>query len=71
LSQSQTIINNKLRESLNNKLNQSGISRGKNLNNININTPKNMMPKVEEAQIEQSPDPVKDDDRKNFNFSKQ
>ena len=71
LSQSQTIINNKLRESLNNKLNQSSISKGKNLNNININTPKNMMPKVEEAQIEQSPDPVKDDDGKNFNFSKQ
>ena len=73
LSQSQSIINNKLRESLNNKLNQSGISKGKNLNNININinTPKNMMPKVEEAQIEQSPDPVKDDDGKNFNFSKQ
>ena len=72
LSQSQTMINNKLRESINNKLNQSGISKGKNLGNININTVKNLMPKVEEALVEQSPDPLKDDDEgKNFNFSKQ
>ena len=71
LSQSQSMMNNRLKESINNKLNQSGLSKNKNLNNININNIKNIMPKVEEAQVEQSPDPVKEDEGKNFNFSKQ
>ena len=56
---------------MNNRLNQSILSRGKSINNININTIKNIMPEVKEVQIEQSPDPVKDDEGKNFNFSKQ
>ena len=54
---------------MNNKLNQSILSKGKNINNININRIKNIMPEVQEAQIEQSPDPVKDDKKNNFNFS--
>ena len=56
---------------MNNKINQSILSKGKSINNININKNKNIMPEVKEAQIEQSPDPVKDDKDKNFNFSKQ
>lgn len=56
---------------LNNKLNQSQISKNKNLNNININRIQNIMPKVEEAQIEQSPDPVKNEEENNFRFPKQ
>ncbi len=56
---------------LNNKLNQSQISKNKNLNNININRIQNIMPKVEEAQIEQSPDPVKNEEENNFKFPKQ
>ena len=58
---------------MNNKINQSILSKGKNknLNNINIKKTKNIMPEVREAQIEQSPDPVKDEEKKNFIFSKQ
>lgn len=58
---------------MNNKINQSILSKGKNknLNNINIKKTKNIMPEVKEAQIEQSPDPVKDEEKKNFIFSKQ
>ena len=60
LSFSQSFMNNK-----------SILSKGKSINNININTFKNTMPEVIEAQIEQSPDPVKNNEEKNFNFSKQ
>ena len=71
LSFSQSFLNNKLSQTINNKLNQSIISKGKSINNININKFKNAMPEVEEAQIEQSPDPIKNDEEKNFNFTKQ
>lgn len=55
---------------MNINMNQSNISKGKNINNININKIKNSMPKVEEAQVEQSPDPVKNEEEQNFSFSK-
>ena len=62
--------NNSLTQSyLNNKLNQSNISKGKVFNSININKLNNSMTEVTEAQIEQSPDPVKDNES-NFKFYK-
>ena len=71
LSLSQSNTYNILNQSINNKLNQSTVSKGKNINNINIKKIKIIMPEVEEAQIEQSPDIVKNEYEKNFNFSKQ
>ena len=71
LSLSQSNTCNILNQSINNKLNQSTVSKGKNINNINIKKIKIIMPEVEEAQIEQSPDIVKNEYEKNFNFSKQ
>jgi len=60
---------NKLSQSQS-RLSQSIRSKNINLNNININKFKNMMMPVLEAQIEQSPDPVKNDEEKNFTFNK-
>ena len=73
ISFSQSFMNNKLNQSSTKNLTQSisSITKGKNLNNIDINKYKNKMPEVEEAQVEQSPDPVKDEQEKNFTFSKQ
>ena len=73
LSLSQSFMNNKLNQSSTKNLTQSlsNITKGKNLNNIDVNKYKNRMPEVEEAQVEQSPDPVKDEKEKNFTFSKQ
>ena len=69
-------MNNKINQSFNkinqsiNKLNQTiNLPKGKTINNININKINNPMPEVEEAQIEQSPDPVKNDNENNFKFS--
>ena len=73
ISFSQSFMNNKLNQSSTKNLTQSinSTTKGKNLNNIDINKYKNRMPEVEEAQVEQSPDAVKDEQEKNFNFSKQ
>ena len=73
ISFSQSFMNNKLNQSSTKNLTQSisSITKGKNLNNIDVNKYKNKMPEVEEAQVEQSPDPVKDEQEKNFTFSKQ
>ena len=72
ISFSQSFMNNKLQSSTKNLTQSiSSTSKGKNLNNIDVNKYKNKMPEVEEAQVEQSPDPVKDEQGKNFNFSKQ
>ena len=53
-------------------LNQSNMSRGRNINinNININIISREMAAVPEAQIEYSPDPVKDsnENKKRFNY---
>ena len=67
ISMSQSM--NKLSQSQS-RLSQSIRSKNINLNNININKFKNMMMPVLEAQIEQSPDPVKNDEEKNFTFNK-
>ena len=70
ISLNQSYMNNKLNQSIN-KLIQSQISKGKNINNINnikINKIQNNMPRVEEAQIEQSPEPVKNEEQNNFKF---
>ena len=83
MSFNQSFMNNKINQSFNkinqsfNKINQSinklnqtiNLPKGKTINNININKLNNPMPEVEEAQIEQSPDPVKDDKENNFKFS--
>ena len=61
-------LNNRINQS-GNVLNQSNLSRGKHLNNININTFNNDMTAVPEAPIEYSPDPVKDSNEINFNFN--
>ena len=71
LSLSQSNTYTILNQSIYNKLNQSTISKGKNINNINNKKIKIIMPEVEEAQVEQSPDVVKNDHEKNFTFSKQ
>ena len=76
ISFNQSFMNNKINQSFNkinqsiNKLNQTiNLPKGKTINNININKINNPMPEVEEAQIEQSPDPVKNDNENNFKFS--
>ena len=66
ISLTQSYVNNKLNQSIN-KLSQSQISRGKNIN-IKVNKIQNNMPRVEEAQIEQSPEPVKNEEQNNFKF---
>ena len=53
-----------------NKLNPLNLSRGKMINNINKNK-LNEMAVVPEAQIEQSPDPVKDEKEKFFRNTNQ
>ena len=56
---------------MNNKFNQPSTPKVININYINLNRLKNSMPNIDEAQIEQSPDPVKNKEGQNFSFSKQ
>ena len=65
LTQSYNMINKNAPSG--NKLNPLNLSRGKIINNKNINK-LNEMPVVPEAKIEQSPDPVKDENKEKFNY---